>query len=235
MIPAICSPGALAPTGSNRPGWSVGAPALPPPTRLRRPASFDPKPPCVVPVDPGANSSTEDGGILEPPLQPITSPVSSRDDIGVAGLPGREEELPSPPASINWRRGPLRGLRAAATAPAVNNPVAPSFGGPGGPRAGRGRSQERQRNLELSREARTAGLDAFSSPLAPARPPGRPALETRAASLRWVLVRRDGEQGGGGGRGIRVVKPALASRWALRTLAICVAFFSETVFVCGHG
>ena len=138
----------------------------------------------MVPVNPGANSSTEGDSILDPPLHPIMSPVSSRDDIGVTGLPGREDEFPSPPASTNWRRDPVCGLRAAAAAPAVKIPVAPSFGGPGGPRAGRGRSQERQRNLELSLEARTAGLDVFSSLLVPERPPGKPALDTRAASLR---------------------------------------------------
>lgn len=139
--------------------------------------------------DPGANSSTaDDVVILEPPPHPITSPVSSRDDIGVVtGLLGREDEFPSPPSCVNCRRGPFCGLRATVTAPAVKVPVAPSFKGPGGPRAGRGRSHERQRNLELSREARTAGLAVASSLLAPVRPPGRPALETRAASLRWCF------------------------------------------------
>lgn len=48
-------------------------------------------------------------------------------------------------------------------APAIERPLEGSFGGPGAPRAGSGRSQERHRNFELSREARTEGFVASLS------------------------------------------------------------------------
>lgn len=187
--------------GSNRAGCSADAATapLPPPPPLRLlPASLDPKPPCLGPEGPGANSSTDADAILDsPPPHPFTSLLSCRDDTGVVtGLPGRANELPSPSASASWRCGPFCGLRTGTGGPGVKIPGAPSFGDPGGPRVGRGRSQERQRNLELSLEARTVGLGAFSSPpLAPARPFGTPALETRAASLRWVFGGAGGEKG----------------------------------------
>lgn len=94
----------------------------------------------------------------------------------------------------------------------MDRPEEPSFGGPGGPRAGRGRSHDKQRNLELSREARTAPVLSLLLLLllvvvVELRPPGGqslmlPPFETRATSLlsfgvEWVWREHDGWGGAG--------------------------------------
>lgn len=169
--------------GSNRPAWSTDTPALvllvepPPPTRRRRPASLVP---FDVPGDPANKLSVAVGAALELSPHPATSATSPGDEVGVAGLLGRECESTR---SVSRRCATLWGLRGAS-APAMESPDMPSFGGPGGPSAGRGRSQERQRNFELSLEARTVELEVPSSFT---RPPGSALplhpLEIRAASL----------------------------------------------------
>lgn len=212
MAPLVCSPSRFAAIGSSLPGCSCDVTPEPPAAAggRRRAASFvELLLPLAAPGDPDLSSSPGGNRELIPAQPAVLSPVvSARDDgdVGVvAGLLGRDPRSPGginrppPPAeaAAAVARAILWGLRGAP-APATERIVVPSFRGPGGPSAGRGRSQERQRNLEFRREARTAEF-AVESPfplLFPTRASLLPPLVMRAASL--LTWRRYGRRGGGG-------------------------------------
>lgn len=134
--------------------------------------------------------STVPGGVVAlvelPPPHPTTSPpVSAHNDEILAGLPERgRDDAPIPPSGVAPRTPGflyLCGLEGVPDPFKASPSFKPNFGGPGGPMVGRGRSQDRQRNLEFSREASTAGISSglFSSLLESSPPP----CEISAASL----------------------------------------------------
>lgn len=236
ITPAMCSPGTLAPIGSNRGGcWSV--PALPPasprlcplelplPLASRRRRRRRCPSPLPAGGESGSEASSKPGEAVDmelPHPQPAKSPASDREDDGDR-LAGREAvPPPPPPLDAVGMRPYLCGLVGTALGGPMAAPGEAALGGPGGPMAGSGRSQDRHRNLELRREARTAEmlLPALSS-LLPGAPVSSPPPVMRAASLAGGGDGDGGWRGRRGGGVVRVTRRAgcgTCSSWARGTV-----------------